>query len=863
MAENAQFINNKQIFTNDTLHTFISANTIYVEKLSALSANFLNIVLEILKLSSLELLSLSTVSLTAKDALIYRLRTPDLSAFDVNIVELSAYNAVIDTLSSYKIQSYDLIATNLTAENLTVLNFATSSVNVPRLSAQNAFINNLSVQNLTAGTAIINNLSSFRTVVDFLTARNFFTDTFNLSSLVIPSISATQIDVVSLSAQRLRTGTASISTLNVDVRYLSANVDLLSAVDRPLQNVLYVAANGDDIQNDGRNPLRPLRSIKRACQIANNDRIPFTGARPRGTSRYTIQVMAGDYTENNPIYVPTHVSIIGDNLRRVTVRPLNRNYDIFWLDNSAYVWGFTFRDHWDPSAASAFPDLTNARLSSIAFRGYHAPLNPDNTIRFRRPYITTSPYMQGSSSITVGASSNLQTAVSQIKDPTQTNGIAALTAVNRCFETVTDIILYGSLSGDLSYSGAPTTGALAASALLLSNDNFIKKETIAFVNQFYPTLVYDPVKCERDIGFILSAVRLDITTGNNDQSIINGLAYYNGATSVLPLCTVPATIQAVQYAQRLARFVINNETVPIQQAGCGMRVDGSKAEGFLRSMVLDSFTQFNENGKGIHVLNNGYAQLVSIFTICTTEGMLCESGGVMSISNSNCSFGLSGIVARGKSPVPVLTATVAGFQIFGEEVPGTTRTLVFSGVQGTQVFPDSNYYPFLTGAPTFLDTRQVAYTPYNGLVFTLGGNENTLYTIDNNPFLSTANFSFGPTPVYVTDSIERLNIADIPNGTTANFYIRSTAYASSHTFEFIGTSVYLRLAVPALGGVSRPDDEVVQADGGAVYYTSTNQTGDFNVGEDFRIVASTGTIEGRTFQRAILTLVTPLTLALE
>ena len=435
MAENAQYYTNKQVYENDTLHTFISANTIYVEKLSALSANFINIILEVLKLSSLELLTLSTVSLTAKDGLIYRLRTPDLSAFDANIVDLSAYNTYIDNLSADNGVIIDLITTNLTATNLTVLNFATSTINVPRLSAQVGFVNSLSVQNLTADTAYINGLSSFRTVVDFLTARNFVTDTFNLSSLVIPYLSATQIDVVSLSAQRLLTGTATISTLNVNVQYLSANVDLLSAVDRPIANVLYVTANGDD-RNDGRNPLRAVRSIKRACQIANNDRIPFTGARPRSTSRYTIYVMAGDYTENNPIYVPTHVSIIGDNLRRVTVRPLNRNYDIFWLDNSAYMWGFTFRDHWDPSAATAFPDLTNPRLSSIAFRDYNIPLNPDNTIRVRRPYITTSPYMQGSSSITVGASSNLQTAVSQIKDISQTNGISALNVVNKCFETV-------------------------------------------------------------------------------------------------------------------------------------------------------------------------------------------------------------------------------------------------------------------------------------------------------------------------------------------------------------------------------------------------------------------------------------------
>jgi hypothetical protein len=85
-------------------------------------------------------------------------------------------------------------------------------------------------------------------------------------------------------------------------------------------------------------------------------------------------------------------------------------------------------------------------------------------------------------------------------------------------------------------------------------------------------------------------------------------------------------------------------------AGGGVLVDGFKVEGPTRSMVMDSFTQFNEGGKGIHIINNGYAQLVSTFTICCTEGVMCETGGTCSINTSNCSFGLSGLVALGKSP---------------------------------------------------------------------------------------------------------------------------------------------------------------------------------------------------------------------
>ncbi len=87
----------------------------------------------------------------------------------------------------------------------------------------------------------------------------------------------------------------------------------------------------------------------------------------------------------------------------------------------------------------------------------------------------------------------------------------------------------------------------------------------------------------------------------------------------------------------------------ITTTGTGMRVDGNYVSG-LRSMVCDSYTQTNEGGIGIHMLNRGYTQLVSVFTICCNIGILCENGGFCSITNSNTSFGTYGLVSRGVSP---------------------------------------------------------------------------------------------------------------------------------------------------------------------------------------------------------------------
>jgi len=67
-------------------------------------------------------------------------------------------------------------------------------------------------------------------------------------------------------------------------------------------------------------------------------------------------------------------------------------------------------------------------------------------------------------------------------------------------------------------------------------------------------------------------------------------------------------------------------------------------------MVLDAFTQFNAGGIGVHLLNRGYSQLVSLFTVSTTTSVLTETGGQCSLTNSNSSFGKYGLVSRGGSP---------------------------------------------------------------------------------------------------------------------------------------------------------------------------------------------------------------------
>ena len=66
---------------------------------------------------------------------------------------------------------------------------------------------------------------------------------------------------------------------------------------------------------------------------------------------------------------------------------------------------------------------------------------------------------------------------------------------------------------------------------------------------------------------------------------------------------------------------------------------------------------------------------------------------------------------------------------------------------------------------------------------------------------------------------------------------------TGHDFLSIGTGGFADTGYPNSVGVAQPADqgrEVTELSGGRVYYTSTDQDGDFRVGDLFRVEQSTG-----------------------
>ncbi len=115
----------------------------------------------------------------------------------------------------------------------------------------------------------------------------------------------------------------------------------------------------------------------------------------------------------------------------------------------------------------------------------------------------------------------------------------------------------------------------------------------------------------------------------------------------------------------------------------------------------------------------------------------------------------------------------------------------------------------------------------------------------------------------VEDTVQRVIVDEAGADLLEEF--GSLITSTSHDFSYAGAGVNF-LALPKnQGGVGLTNTElrVVEESGGRVFHTSGDETGDFFAGQDFVIRQATGTIEGRTFYKAISSVITPINLALE
>jgi hypothetical protein len=113
---------------------------------------------------------------------------------------------------------------------------------------------------------------------------------------------------------------------------------------------------------------------------------------------------------------------------------------------------------------------------------------------------------------------------------------------------------------------APVSGRNNARTLVLENKEFIQKEVIGFVNTTFPDFEYDTEICERDVGFILDAVSLDIQLGDNANFLSRtaGIRYYENPSARKAIGEQKTeTVAAIEHAKKLVNDILNQREIAV------------------------------------------------------------------------------------------------------------------------------------------------------------------------------------------------------------------------------------------------------------------------------------------------------------
>ena len=535
----------------------------------------------------------------------------------------------------------------------------------------------------------------------------------------------------------------------------------------------------------------------------------------------------------------------------------------------------------------------------------------------------------------------------------------------------------GTIEGALA---AATTGTVirVSAGTYIENNPLVIPEQVSIVGDSLREVTVTPQNADQDLFHVSNGIYVTemsfAGTMNAGQGIVafnpNQVSYYDQSP----------------YIRNCTNFIANST---------GLKIDGSKAIGPTKSMVTDSFTQYNANGIGVSITNEGYAQLVSLFTICNDTAVFCGSGAACDLTNSNSSFGNYGLIAEGVGPkkftgivteaadanafvfkldlnVPTLnvtnaiydnvtgltTITVDADHNFNVGMGVTIAGLGFTCPSGPGIatFPSGNSgyifevvdTPTTTSFSAYVGVSTLAHTydsggtvsinavrPFDGQAIYL---DNLYYTVDGITITSGGSGYTGTANITIEEpseewGIRATGVAEVVNGTVTNvemvsngrgyttqptvtfsspnvglntatgtanllptyyivesatpvvagittvtvtenvpyavgvgttvpFYKQSRVLASGHSFEYIGSGVTIGSALPQNGGVPIQENEAVDSAGGLVVYTSTDQAGNFRIGDGVQINQQTGTISGRFYSKSLFSTMTPFILAL-
>ena len=330
----------------------------------------------------------------------------------------------------------------------------------------------------------------------------------------------------------------------------------------------------------------------------------------------------------------------------------------------------------------------------------------------------------------------------------------------------------------------------------------------------------------------------------------------------------------------------------------GIEIDGNLHSAGNKSILANDFTQINSDGIGCHAIAGGRGEMVSIFTYYCAKSFYAHSGGFIRGLNCSSAYGEKGAVSEGTlASENAVSAAVRGkllkysaTEFVGSATESDVENCITTQGQGTatiagaggasarifrtnistDVFHIENISGSFVNGEVLTITKEdsttfqvkaaasAAETGISGALIPLDGaalsnvtiikpGANIVFTGNSNYYRVSAvtetNGSYGGTGIATVRLTSNITSGDaIADNTVTTITTGfSNVRLTGHDFLDIGTGDIVTSNYP--GGPSQAadqEDEIDEVTGGRVYFTSTDQQGDFRVGDLFRIQQATG-----------------------
>ena len=336
--------------------------------------------------------------------------------------------------------------------------------------------------------------------------------------------------------------------------------------------------------------------------------------------------------------------------------------------------------------------------------------------------------------------------------------------------------------------GIATDGSVikVSAGVYVENNPIVVPKQVSIVGDSLREITISPQNADKDLFHVAPGVMLqELTFSGTVNEGIAAVAFnpdkiqYNAQSPYIRFCT---------------NRIVNS---------IGMKVDGSKSIGPFKSMVTDSYTQYNSNGIGVSVSNEGYAQIVSMFTMNLDTGITCISGGQCDVTNSNSSFGNYGMVSDGVS-LRKYTGTVSAAAEANSDSFKLDLNVPTLSISNATYGENSGIVTLTTYTPHQLSVGMGV--TLSKLGFTCSYGDYTHQFVESNPNSITAN-SGGPfTPSDATYNPNTGNLVltiGSGHGLTANTTL--TASNSGGLTTYTPTTGVLKIKTTANHGLSNGD----------------------------------------------------------